>query len=112
MNLSKAIATYLGAIKAWWYWTLGLIAAAAFAVPPLEESTKEDPTGGAGIYAPIVALCAAAILLSEAMNAGELRIRRIPSFLLASAAWPAPTCGSQTQPKPTPPTRNCHLQWW
>ena len=59
-----------------------MIAAAAFAVPLLEESTKEDPTGGAGIYAPIVALCAAAILLSEAMNAGELRIRRIPSFFV------------------------------
>lgn len=82
MNLPKTIATGLRAIMAWWYWTLGLIAVAAFAAPMLAESTKDDPAGGAGISAPIVALCAAAILLSEAMNAGELRIRRIPSIFV------------------------------
>ena len=83
MHRRRGIATLLRAISAWWYWTLALIAAAAFAAPLFEASTKEDPSGGAGISAPIVALCAAAILLSEALNAGELRIRRIPSMFVA-----------------------------
>ena len=82
MDRRKAIATFLRAISTWWYWTLALIAAVAFATSLFAESTTEDPAGGAGVSAPIVALCVAAIVLSEAMNAGELRIRRLPSIFV------------------------------
>ena len=82
MNLGTEIAAFVRAITAWWYWTLGVIAAAAIAAPMLAESTESDPSAGAGVSAPIVALCTAAIVFSEAMHAGELRIRRIPSIFV------------------------------
>ena len=61
---------------------LGLIAVVAFVAPLFEESTKDDPTGGAGISAPIVALCTAAVLLSQAMTAGGMQFRRIPGLFV------------------------------
>ena len=35
--------------------------------------TEQDPTGGAGLFAPVVALCVAAMILTEAIKAGELQ---------------------------------------
>ena len=72
MNLRRAIAAVLGTIATWWYWAVGLIAVLAFLVPLSVAPTEEDPTGGAGQSAPIVALCTAALLISRSRNIGGL----------------------------------------
>ena len=61
---------------------MAVAALIAFMVPFLTPPTDQDPTGGAGLFAPVVALCVAAMILTEAMKAGRLKIRRIPSIFI------------------------------
>ena len=63
-----------------WYAALAVTAVLAFATPLLTSPTDENPTGDAGLSAPVVALCTAALILSQAMSAGGLQIRRLPSI--------------------------------
>ena len=44
----------------------------------LSESTEEDPAGIAGL----VALCIASTVLAQAVNGGELQIRRAPRIFI------------------------------
>lgn len=83
MDLGRAMATLRHSIITWGYGTFVFVAAVAFATPLFQESTEEDPSGGAGLYAPLIALCVAATLLLEALKPGEFRIRRIPSIFAA-----------------------------
>ena len=76
MNLSKPLETILNR----WSWVAAVAALIVFMVPFLTPPTDEDPTGGAGLLAPVVALCVAAMILTEAIKAGGLKIRRIPSI--------------------------------
>ena len=57
-------------------------AAIALLIPFLTAPTDQDPTGGAGPFAPIVALCVAAMILAEAVRGGGLQIRRMPSIFI------------------------------
>ena len=57
-------------------------AAIAFLIPFLNAPTDQDPTGGAGPFAPTVALCVAAIILAESVKGGGLRVRRMPSIFI------------------------------
>jgi hypothetical protein len=66
----------------WWSWVAAVAALIAFMVPFLTPPTDEDPTGGAGLLAPVVALCVAAMILTEAIKAGGLKIRRIPGIFI------------------------------
>ena len=94
MNLRRAIAAVLGAIATWWYWAVGLIAVLAFLVPLSVAPTEEDPTGGAGQSAPIVALCTAALLISRSRNIGGLLGVLIGIGSVASAyLWMAAEAG-------------------
>ena len=59
-----------------------MAAALAFMVPILTAPTDQDPTGGAGLFAPVVALCVAAMILTEAIKAERLQIRWVPSIFI------------------------------
>ena len=54
----------------------------AFVIPLLTPPTDQDSTGGAGLFAPVVALCVAAMILAEALIAGRLQFRRLPSIFI------------------------------
>ena len=82
MNWRSATEVTFNAIVTWGYWVIGLIAVVAFVAPLFETATEEDPTGGAGISAPIIALCTAAVLLSQALGNGGMQFRRIPSIFI------------------------------
>ena len=79
MNWRKAP----GTIMNWWSWVAAVAALIAFVIPLFNAPTDEDPTGGAGLLAPVVALCVAAMILTEAIKAGELKIRRFPSIFIS-----------------------------
>ena len=72
----------VGKIVNWWYGVAAVAAAIAFLIPFLNAATDQDPTGGAGPFAPIVALCVAAMILAEAVRSGGLQIRRMPSIFI------------------------------
>ncbi len=76
MNWRKAFDTIVN----WWSGVAAVAAAIAFLIPFLNAPTDQDPTGGAEPFAPIVALCVAAMILAEAVKGGGLQIRRIPSI--------------------------------
>ena len=78
MNWLKAV----GSVVNWWYGVAAVAAAIAFLIPFLNAPTDQDPTGGAGPFAPIVALCVAAMILAEAVRGGGLQIRRMPSIFI------------------------------
>ena len=78
MNWRKALETIMN----WWSWVAAVAATIAFMAPLLTAPTDQDPTGGAGLLAPVVALCVAAMILIEAIKAGRLQIRRIPSIFI------------------------------
>ncbi len=82
MNLRSVAEAIFNAIVTWGYWAIGLVAVVAFLAPLLEPATEEDPTGGAGVSAPIIALCVAAVLLSQALSSGGMRLRRVPSIFI------------------------------
>ena len=76
VNWSKARETIMN----WLSPVVPVAALIAFMVPFLIAPTDQDPTGGAGLFAPVVALCVVAMILTEAIKAGGLKIRRIPSI--------------------------------
>ena len=78
MNWRKALDT----IVDWWSGLASVAAAIAFLIPFLNAPTDQDPTGSAGPFAPIVALCVAAMILAESVNGGGLQIRRMPSIFI------------------------------
>ncbi len=78
MNWRKAFDTIVN----WWSGVAAVAAAIAFLIPFLNAPTDQDPTGGAGPFAPIVALCVAAMILAEAVKGGGLQIRRMPSIFI------------------------------
>ena len=82
MNWRSAAEAVFNVIVTWGYWAIGLIAVAAFVAPLFETATEEDPTAGAGTSAPIIALCTAAVLLSQAVGRGGMRFRRMPSIFI------------------------------
>ncbi len=72
----------LRAIVNWVHCIMAAIAIAAFAVPMLTRPTEENPTADAGLFAPVIALCTAAIFFAQAVNTGGLRIRRTPGIFI------------------------------
>ena len=76
MNRRKAFEAILN----WWSVVAAGAAVIAFIIPLLNAPTDQEPTGGAGLFAPVVALCVAAMILTEAIKAGGLQVRRIPSI--------------------------------
>ena len=78
MNWRKARETILN----WWSVVAAGAAVIAFIIPLLNAPTDQDPTGAAGLFAPVVALCVAAMILTEAIKAGGLQVRRIPSIFI------------------------------
>ena len=78
MNWRKALDTIVN----WWSGVAAAAAAIAFLIPFLNAPTDQDPTGGAEPFAPIVALCVAAMILAEAVKGQGLQIRRMPSIFI------------------------------
>lgn len=71
MDLTKTIAVV-------WYAAIGSVATAAFLAPLLTPPTQENPTADAGLYAPILALCAGALAIAQALRPGGLRFAQAP----------------------------------
>ena len=71
-----------GTIVNYWSGIAAVAAVIAFLIPFLDAPTEQDPTGSAGPFAPIVALCVAAMILAESVKGGGLRIRPIPSIFI------------------------------
>ncbi len=69
-------------IVEWWSLVAAAAATIALLIPFLTAPTDQDPTGGAGLFAPVVALCVAAMIFTEALKAGRLQIRRIPGVFI------------------------------
>lgn len=83
MNKLRAIIDWLRWFSVEWsHWIMAVVAAAAFAHPMLTPSTEANPTANAGLFAPVIALCTATIVLAQAVNPGGLRIRRMPGILI------------------------------
>ena len=78
MNRRKAIERIVN----WWSGVAAVAAVIAFIFPLLNAPSDQDPTGGAGLFAPVVALCVAAMILTEAIKAEGLKVRRIPGILI------------------------------
>ena len=70
-------------LLSWWYVAAAASAAISFSIPLLTTPTDQDPTGGAGKFAPLVAICVAAMVLTEAVNARGLQIRKITGIFIA-----------------------------
>ncbi len=73
MNLARAIAMV-------WYAVIGTVAVVAFLVPLLTPPTPENPTADAGLHAPILALCAGAFAVAQALRPGGLRLAQAPAI--------------------------------
>ena len=78
MNWRKALETIVN----WWSGVAAVATAIAFLIPFLNSPTDQDPTGSAGPFAPIVALCVAAMILAESVRSGGLQFRRVPSIFI------------------------------
>ena len=55
----------------WGYVLFSVLALLAFVAPLVETITPDNPTGGAGVYAPIIALCTAAMAILESVVTEE-----------------------------------------
>lgn len=83
----------------WWYAAVAVAAIAALTIPLVTKPTEEDPTGGAGLYAPMVAFCVALYVISQAINTGGLHFQRVPAIsigigsLLSAYLWMADGAG-------------------
>ena len=64
------------------HWIMAVVASAAFADSLLTPPTIENPTSDAGLVAPVIALCTAAIVFAQAMNPRGLRIQRTPGIFI------------------------------
>ena len=79
MKLARAIALV-------WYVTVGVVTMAAFFVPLLTPPTQDNPTADAGLYAPILALCAGALAIAQALRPGGLRFAQAPGICAGIAS--------------------------
>ena len=83
MNKFRAVLTWWRwVIVTWWHWVTLSVAVTVFLIAFFTPSTDKDPAGIAGLSASLVALCAASMILSEAVHAGGLQIRRLPSIFI------------------------------
>ena len=74
----------VGSLVVWGYSAISLVVIAAFWAALSATPMDDDPTGGAGTFAPIIALCTAAMWLSESVFARNSKgPRPIPSVLMA-----------------------------
>ena len=64
------------------HWIMAAVALAAFITSLSASNTEENSTGSAGLLAPIIALCAAAVVFAQATNPGGMRIRRTPGIVI------------------------------
>ena len=80
MNWRKALEW----IIRWWFLiaagTAGVSFVISLAVAPTDP---QNPGREAGMFAPVIAICVAAMLLAEALNARGLQLRRTPGILIA-----------------------------
>ena len=67
---------------AWGYWIMVFMAGNAFGLPMFTAATEDDPTASAGVYAPIIALSVASIILLEAANSDAKGFRRLPTAFI------------------------------
>ena len=82
MSWCKPIKSLSEAAVTWWQWIVVVAATLAFIVPMITPSTEENPTGDAGLYAPVVALSVAAMILTQAVQSGGLRSRPVPGIFI------------------------------
>ena len=75
MNKLKAVMNCCFVIAA-------VAAVISFAMPFRNASTDQAPDGGAGTFAPIVAVCVAAMIFAEAVRSEGLQIRWIPGICI------------------------------
>ena len=78
MKRNKALETVMN----WWFAVAAGAAVIAFIIPLLNTATDEDPAREAGLFAPVVALCVAAMILAESTKAGGLQVRRVPGIFI------------------------------
>lgn len=77
MNRFRAIANR---ITTWWHWVMVLMITCVFLGALLTAPTDEDPAGNARLFAPIIALCTASMVLARAMKGCGPQLRSIPSL--------------------------------
>ena len=76
----------LKAVLNWWPVLCSIVAAFAFATPFLTSGTADAPSGEAGLYAALIALCAAAMITAEAVNADKMQIRKPQAICIGTCA--------------------------
>ena len=81
-RFKKTIPKVFRALVIWWHWVIAIIAVATFTAALLTSPTNENPTGNPGLFAPIVALCTAAMILTQAVNGKGVKIQRFPGILI------------------------------
>ena len=69
-------------IREYWYAITTTFAVIVFLAALFSEPTEKDPSGGAGFYAAMLAMCAAAIFIAEAAYAKDAPVRRWPGVFL------------------------------
>ena len=69
-------------LREYWYVVTGTFAIVVFLGALTTDPTEKDPSGEAGFFAAMLALCAAAIFIAETANAKSTSIRRAPGIFL------------------------------
>lgn len=87
MNWRQVVVASLRAIVIWWQWIVAVIAIAAFLAPLVTPPTEDNPTADAGLFAPVIALCVAAMVLTQAaVQARGLKVRTVPNIGIGIAS--------------------------
>ena len=88
VSLSKVPRTWGMRFRLGLYAMLLLIGAVAVAEPLRTPATAEDPTGGAGLFAPVIAMCVALMFLTQATHDQRSSlIRRLVSSATAIGSY-------------------------
>ena len=69
-----------------WYGAVAAIVLVCIAAPLLTPATPANPSGNAGLSAPILALCAGALALAQALRPGDLALGRAPAICAGVAS--------------------------
>ena len=82
VSMKRAIEQITDFVSTWWIIVASFVGLATFASAFFSPATEEDPSGGAGIFGGIIALCVAAIVFAEKVNPAVTKFRRAPEVCI------------------------------
>ena len=80
--MKRAIEQLTDFVSTWWILIASIVGVATFVSGFFSSATPEDPSGGAGVFGGILALCVAAIVFAEKVNPAVTKFRRAPEVCI------------------------------